>query len=88
MVHFYTACFAHFYCNAVNEIVFSKHFIANFSEVLYLIIINRDKYHTIICQQISCNFQSRINHVEPIGMESAIAFGIGKHTVALLVKLS
>ena len=34
------------------------------------------------------NFQSRINHIEPISMESTIAFGIGKHTIALLVKLS
>ena len=52
------------------------------------ILVNRDKYHTIIGQQVSCNFQSRINHIEPISMESAIAFGIGKHAVALLVKLS
>ena len=27
------------------------------------------------------NFQSRINHVEPISMESAIAFGIGRRVV-------
>ena len=74
--------------NLCNNIILSKYFIANFSKVLHLIVINGNKYHTIIREQISCNLQSRVNHVEPIGMESTIAFGIGKHTIALLVKLS
>ena len=65
--------------------MFSKHLIANLSKVFHLIIINRNEYHTIICQQVSCNFQSWINHIEPIGVKASITFCIGDHSISLFI---
>ena len=69
------------------EALFSKYLVAHFYKVICLSVINRDKYHSVIRQQVPCHFQTRIDHIEPIGMEAAIALGVGNETVALLVKL-
>lgn len=58
------------------KIFLSKNLIANSAEVMYLIVINRNKYPAIFCEQVSCNFQSGINHVQPIGMETTVGVGI------------
>ena len=70
------------------KISFAKHFITNFPKILHFMIINRDKYHTILSQQVPCHFQSWINHIQPIGVEASVALGVRHQTVALLVKLS
>ena len=71
-----------------NEILISEDFITNFYKICFFIISNRNENHAIIRQQVSCHFQSRINHVEPVGMEAAVALGIGYKTVALLIELA
>ncbi len=69
------------------EILPAKHFIATFFEVFLLIVINTDKYYTVISQQILCQFQTRINHIKPVRMKTAIALGVLRHAVASLIVL-
>lgn len=71
-----------------DKITFSKNLITYLLQILNLIVINRDEYHTILGQKVPCHFQSWINHIQPIGMKSTVALGVRHQTVALLVKLS
>ena len=71
-----------------NKVSFSENFSTNFLQIFNLMVINRNKYHTIVSQQVPCHFQSWINHIQPIGVEASVAFGVRHQTVALLVKLS
>ena len=71
-----------------NKVSFSENLSTNFLQILNLVVINRDKYHAILRQQVSCHLQSWINHIQPIGVEASVALGIRNKTVALLVKLS
>ena len=52
-----------------------------------LTIINAYQNHPVICQQIFCQLQSWINHIQPIRMETTVAFGVLHHTVAIFIKL-
>ena len=59
-----------------DEISFPKHLIANLPKILHLIVINRNEYNTVLCQQISGNFQPWVDHVQPVRVEPAVAFGV------------
>ena len=74
--------------NICNEITFSKNLCTNFKKIRAFIIIYTNKNRAIICQQILCQLQPRINHIEPIGMETAIALGVGHKTVAFFIILT
>lgn len=50
------------YNNLRNEIALAKNLVTEFSYILCLIVINRDKYHSIIFQQPSSKTQSWIHH--------------------------
>ena len=52
-----------------DEISFPKHLIANLPKILHLIVINRNEYNTVLCQQISGNFQPWVDHIQPIRVE-------------------
>lgn len=58
------------------KIFLSKNLIANNAEIMHLIVINRNKYHAVFCEQVSCYLQSGINHVQPIVVETTIGVGI------------
>ena len=77
-----------FMTNICNKVFLAKNFVSNFLQVSSFIITYRNKYHTILSQQVPCHFQSWINHIQPIGVEASVAFGVRHQTVALLVKLS
>ena len=68
--------------------MFAKCLIAYFPQISLFIIINTNKNDTIICQQVLCQLQSRINHIKPIGMETAVALGVLHHTIAIFIVLS
>ena len=70
-----------------DKITFPKHFIAHLFQVCLLVIVNTYKNNPVDGEQVFGNFQPRIHHVQPIGMETPVAFGILKKPVALLVKL-
>ena len=53
-----------------------------------LVVINANEYDPIFCQQIFRHFQTRINHIQPIGVESSIALGIRYKTITFLVVLA
>jgi hypothetical protein len=44
---------------------------------MYFPVVYRNKYQTIIGEQISGNEESRINHTQPVGMISPAGFWIG-----------
>ena len=66
----------------------AKHFIATFFQVFLFIIINTYKYNTIICEQVLCQSQTRINHIQPVSMKATVAFGVLHHTVTFFIKLT
>ena len=51
-------------------------------------IITRNKNHSIIGQQVPCHLQSRIDHVQPIGVEPAVCLIVFHKAVALVIVLS
>lgn len=51
--------------NIRNKTFFPKHFIAQFLQICLLIIINRDKDHAIVCQQIAGKRQARQHEGKP-----------------------
>ena len=73
--------------NARNEITFAKHFIANISHILILVVVNAYDYQAIIRQQILSKSNPGINHIQPIGMETTVTLGVLYHTIAVLIKL-
>ena len=70
-----------------DKITFPKHFIAHLFQVCLLVIVNTYKNNAVVGEQVFGDFQPQIHHVQPIGMESPVTFGILKKPVALLVKL-
>lgn len=70
------------------KIVQTKNFFRQLQEIVHFIIIDTDENNSILCQQIFCQFQPRINHIEPIRMKTAIAFGVCHHAVAFFVILA
>lgn len=64
-----------------EKILGAEYFIAHCFKIFGFVVIHRNKDNTIIRKQVSCNFESRINHIEPISMEATIAFSIALHWV-------
>ncbi len=60
-----------------NIIFFAKDFITDFLEVIYLRIINGDKNHPIIPQQVRRQPQAGVHHVQPVGVEPAHGLRVG-----------
>ena len=58
--------------NLCKEVTFAKNLITDILQVLLLIIINRNKNHTILTQQRTSHHQSRIHHRAPIRMKTSI----------------
>ena len=50
-------------------------------------VIYANENDAIIRQKVLCQLQSRKYHVEPVGMETPVAFGILNKAIALGVKL-
>ena len=61
------------------KVFFSKDLVANFFEIIYLLIVNRNKNNAVIPQQIRRQPQPGIHHVQPVGVIPAhgvwISFG-------------
>ena len=67
-----------------HKIFFSKNFIAQSSKICYFIVIYRNKNNPIIPQEIRCQPQAGIHHVQPVGVIPAHRFrvalgGLGGH---------
>ena len=66
----------------------AKHFVTTLFQILLLVIINADKDNTIICQQILCQSEPRIDHIQPVGVETTIALSVLHHAVSVFIELS
>ena len=77
-----------YHLTSIKSILLTKDFITYFSCIIDLIIINRNKYNTIITQQVLSHLQSRINHVKPIGMKATIALCILHKLIAFFIILT
>lgn len=51
----------------------AKYFIAAFSKIVNLIVIDRNENHPVFGKHISCKYQLRIYHRAPIRMKTRIA---------------
>ena len=60
-----------------NKIFFSKDFVTEFFQVVHLSIINGDKDHPVIPQQIRRQAQAGIHHIQPVGVEPAHGLRVG-----------
>ena len=74
--------------NCSNVVLTSQYFITYFLKIVNFSIIKTDENHSILTQQILCQFQSWIHHIQPVGMETAVAFGVLHHAVALFIELT
>ena len=54
---------------------------------MIFVVVDRDKDHPVVRQQVAGHFQAGIDHIEPIGMETTVGFGIALHRVDGLVAL-
>ena len=45
------------------------------------------KNHTVICQQVFCNFKTRVHHIKPIRMKTTVTIKVFDKTVAVLIIL-
>ena len=67
--------------NLCKEILRTENLITHCFKILDFIIVHRNEYHTIITEQITGNFQSRIYHIEPIGVKATVGFCVALHGV-------
>jgi hypothetical protein len=51
------------------------------------VVINTDEDHPVLAQQVPCEVQPRIHHVEPLGVEAAVGVGVGAEAMAFSVDL-
>ena len=59
-----------------NKIFFPKNFITQFTEICCLIIVNGNKNHPIVPQQVRGQPQARIHHVQPVCVVAAHRFRV------------
>lgn len=71
----------HYSSHYIDAIIDTKNIVSQFSKISNFILPNGNENNTIIRKQITSNFQSRINHIEPICMKAAIAFCVALHWV-------
>lgn len=64
-----------------DKISFAKYFIADFPQVFTFIFINGNEYNAIISKQVPSDFESRIYHIEPIGMETTVGLSVALHGI-------
>ena len=72
---------------ACNKAFLPKDFIHQHTKVMNFMVVNTNEDNTIFPQQISREIQSRIHHVQPLGVEAAICFGIRAELLPLGVHL-
>ena len=60
-----------------HKVFFAKNLITNFTEVCHFIVINRNENHTIIPQQVGCQPQTGIHHIQPVGVIPAHRLRVG-----------
>ena len=58
--------------NVYQEIIFSKHFVTEFSQMMYLMVIHGDKDNSVWSQQGAGNKQSAIHIIKPITVETTV----------------
>ena len=59
-----------------HKILGPKYLIHQQFEIRRFIVINTDKDHTIVTQQIACQIQTRQHHVQPVAVVLAVFFAI------------
>lgn len=67
------------------KILLTEHIFTQLSQVRFFIIINRNKDDPIVAQQFLSDFQSRVHHIEPIGVEASVGGGVAGESIALVV---
>ncbi len=61
---------------AGNKVFFAKHFVHDGPKIVNLMVSNADKNNAIVAQKVFCQFQTRVNHVEPIGMKATAGISV------------
>lgn len=64
-----------------DKVATPEYFITYFSQVVLLVIIYGDKNNAILRKKIASDFESRIYHIQPIGVKTTIGFGVALHGV-------
>src|SRR5665811_2559949 len=73
--------------NIFYKILFPENLITKLASVVYLTIIDANKDHPILPQQIPRQIQPWIHHVQPLGMEPPVGVGVGAELASLGVHL-
>ena len=68
-----------------KKILRAKNFITNSLQVFSLIIVHGNEYYTIFSQEVASNFETWVYHVEPVGVETTVAFDVALHRVNGLI---
>jgi len=71
-----------------NKITLTENLITYLSQIIYFVIIYTDKNNTIITQQIFCQLQSRIYHIQPISMKTTVTLSISNHLIPFFIILA
>ena len=58
------------------EIFFTEHFVTNFSQICDLVIINGNKNHAVIPQEVCRQTETGVHHIEPVGVIAAHGFRV------------
>ena len=59
-----------------NKIFFTEDFIAKFTKVHNLIVINRNKDNTVFTQQVCSKTKTRVHHIQPVGVVASHRFRV------------
>ena len=60
-----------------HKILRPKYLIHQQFEIRRFIVINADKDHAIVTQQIACQIKTRQHHVQPVAVVLAVFFTVG-----------
>ena len=53
-------------CKNCKEILLSEYFVHQHAEMMLFIVVNRNKYRAVFCQQFSEEMDARPHHAEPL----------------------
>jgi hypothetical protein len=73
--------------NLSNKVSFTKYLDKNFGNIEYFIIINTHKNYPILTEQITCQLEACVHHIQPVRVEAAVRFGVGHQAPSLVVVL-
>ena len=74
--------------NLCHKITFTEYLITKNSHISLLAIIDTNKYHPILAQQILSHLQTWVYHVEPVGMKTPVTFRVGNKAITLFILLT